>query len=300
MGILYEVKNTINGNIYVGITTRPLRIRQLAHYSDARKGKEGAFQRALRKHGHSAFAWRTVVTGEEWYFLCVLERLLIDEHRKSGATLYNLTDGGEGNHGYIPSAEARAKISVGNRGKKCSEETRKRLSEAGFIRKHSAETKQRIREFRTGKSASDATKERMRASQDLRRKQDKLDGITRQAQSGEDRYNSIFTENDVLEIIRMMDENMTIASAMQQFKASFGAIESIKNGRTWKHLSLAPSTARKKFAPRGTKLSESDVQAILARLANGDVQNRIAEDFGVSAGQISMIKHGLTRRHLTG
>ncbi len=51
--------------------------------------------------------------------------------------LVNLTDGGDGQTGWVPSAETRQRISIGNRGKKHSDATRQKMSAARAGKKKS-------------------------------------------------------------------------------------------------------------------------------------------------------------------
>ncbi|MEN9936048.1 MAG: hypothetical protein RLZZ387_2627 [Chloroflexota bacterium] len=59
-----------------------------------------------------------------------LERGLIKCLRRSGAKLVNLTDGGEGSSGYVPTEEAKAKIGEAFRRKWSNPEYRAKVSEA--------------------------------------------------------------------------------------------------------------------------------------------------------------------------
>lgn len=50
------------------------------------------------------------------------ERLLIEQYRRAGVSLVNMTDGGEGQSGKVISAEQRAKLSAALKGRKPSEQ----------------------------------------------------------------------------------------------------------------------------------------------------------------------------------
>ncbi len=73
--------------------------------------------------------------------------------------LYNMTNGGEGSSGCIPSEETRKKLSDGQKGEKnhnygkiFSEEHKRKLSEACKGRSHSEETKRKQSEVKIGKN----------------------------------------------------------------------------------------------------------------------------------------------------
>jgi hypothetical protein len=67
--------------------------------------------------------------------------------------LYNMTNGGEGVSGYIPSEESRKKMSEAKKGKTPSEETRRKISEAGKGKTVSEETKRKMSEAHKGNTA---------------------------------------------------------------------------------------------------------------------------------------------------
>lgn len=128
-----------------------------------------------------------VATGLNWEQACDLEELMILEYGRrdlATGTLVNMTAGGEGAKGRIPSKETRQKISATHKGKKLSTETRQKISDAGkgennhnygkkfsaehrqkmsaalkgvnapwYGKKHSAETRQKISDTNKGKLA---------------------------------------------------------------------------------------------------------------------------------------------------
>ncbi len=82
-----------------------------------------------------------------------LEIAAIEQYgRKDNGTgiLANLTDGGEGNTGWIPSEEFRQGVSDFHKGKIVSDETKRKAREANLGQKRSDETRQRLRESHIG------------------------------------------------------------------------------------------------------------------------------------------------------
>lgn len=114
-GTIYMAVNTVNGKAYVGQTVKPLAHRKQAHLSDARRGCDVHFHRALRKHGAGVcFAWRVLASGVPLSQLSTQERFWIrfyDTYRSG----YNATTGGD----VTPMAysEIRAKVSATQRKK---------------------------------------------------------------------------------------------------------------------------------------------------------------------------------------
>ena len=91
---------------------------------------------------------------------------------------YNITNGGDGHLGYIPSEETRKKLGNGRRGKSLSKEHKLKLSKtfkgrkahpntiAAIIRTHtgkivSEETRQKLRKLNLGKHHTEETKEKL-------------------------------------------------------------------------------------------------------------------------------------------
>jgi len=105
--------------------------------------------------------------------------------RKDNGTgiLRNMTDGGEGNSGYIYSTEARDKIAQSNRNRKQSKETRRKISEARkrqlppFKGKaHSETSKHKI-----GKAASNNNKSKSKSDEHKRKISETMKQIKRKA-----------------------------------------------------------------------------------------------------------------------
>ena len=118
----YLVTNLVNGKMYVGKTTKPLRVRWREHVCCAKTGSRLYFHKALRKYGVENFMMESLdpieydITDEAglnaWEMLMI--RLL-----RVNCKLYNLTDGGEGVTGYRCSADTRRRISERKKRKEC-------------------------------------------------------------------------------------------------------------------------------------------------------------------------------------
>jgi hypothetical protein len=112
----------------------------------------------VNKHG---FSVRFLVKNVDEEFALLAEQERIDQLRKLGVNLCNLTSGGEGVTGYKHTEETRKLLSSVHAGRKISkwlsekfsklrkgipktEETKKKISESNKGKKRSAETRQRI------------------------------------------------------------------------------------------------------------------------------------------------------------
>lgn len=127
-GIIYKAENKLNGKIYIGQTTKYLKIRIKQHKYNK---KNAPFPNAIRKYGVNGFSWSVLEEchseydlnlAEEWYIL----------YYKSFENGYNLTFGGEGCHGYKHSNDVlirmRKSMKGKNLGKKQSQTTKDKLS----------------------------------------------------------------------------------------------------------------------------------------------------------------------------
>ena len=114
--VVYLVRNTVNGKIYVGKTVGSLSGR----WSDHCCGCGGAplLLRAIKKYGAAVFTVEELCRVKTLEELSAAEISHIAFHRSNNRLKgYNLTPGGEG----IPQTlEVRAKISKAKRGKKLS------------------------------------------------------------------------------------------------------------------------------------------------------------------------------------
>lgn len=116
---------------YIGYTNNSVQKRWTQHRSAARRNNPQVLYQAIRKHGEEAFSIEVLVEHEDAIYLRdVMEQKLIEEYQThvSHGSGYNVTYGGEGCYGRIPSEETRKRISEAKKGSVCREETRKRIS----------------------------------------------------------------------------------------------------------------------------------------------------------------------------
>ena len=97
--IIYKATNTVNGKVYIGLTTRTLKQRKREHQLSAEHHNSiSAFHYAIRKHGFEAFIWEEIDNAMFHEDLLEKEKYWIDYYDtfKNG---YNPTLGGEGTIG---------------------------------------------------------------------------------------------------------------------------------------------------------------------------------------------------------
>jgi len=167
MACIYQIKNEVNGNLYIGSTIRPAHIRKYEHFSKLRKNLHGNdhLQKSFNKYGENNFTFSVV---EEYKFpedyskIYKVDYLLGREYffiEKFNAKYNIKTSLTTGNTGYKHSEETRKKIGKANLSKNPSKRTiRKRelaeiKSKGGVIKKgrnygwkHSSEAIEKIKE----------------------------------------------------------------------------------------------------------------------------------------------------------
>lgn len=132
MYTIYKIKNNITGKSYVGYTNQtPPEMRFKEHIKLTKRGSDSLLHRSMRKYGVLNFSFEVLEQGDdEKYGLKVREQFHINEQKTYylDGDGYNMTKGGEGNLGWVPSQETREKIRISNTGKKASIEAREKMS----------------------------------------------------------------------------------------------------------------------------------------------------------------------------
>ena len=120
-GLIYKITNNINDKSYIGQTTYSLSSRAKTHMYMANKGSNTAIHKALRKYGEDIFTYEVLEynnskeelnLAEEWYIRYY--KTFVGFKNCKG---YNLTLGGGGTVGWVPTSEYRKQQSKNNSGK---------------------------------------------------------------------------------------------------------------------------------------------------------------------------------------
>lgn len=129
MGILYKL--TFNsGKCYIGITTETLNRRVQRHVNYARANRSYALSAAIRKHGEKSFVAEILASAGTWDELKNLEIDAIRFYKSLCPNGYNMTAGGDGSLGVVPSDEKKKKISEALKGRKLSDSHRKAVGDS--------------------------------------------------------------------------------------------------------------------------------------------------------------------------
>jgi len=112
---IYKVTNLTNNKIYIGKTIHTLETRKLQHIRESKK-PTFKFHRALKKYGIDNFSWEVIFecNNEDDLNNKEVEFIQIFDSYNNG---YNMTLGGDGVSGRIPSIETRNLWSRQRKGK---------------------------------------------------------------------------------------------------------------------------------------------------------------------------------------
>ena len=171
---------------------------------------------AIQKHGQSAFI-RYIIEYCDKSMLSEKEQYYIKLLNTKSPNGYNLTEGGRGQIGWIPSKKTRDRISKANKGKVRSFETKEKMSKAAIGKPKSLETIKRISEAKKGKPRS----------LESRKKQGKT-------MSGENNKKTNLKNLEVLEIKRLLKLGVKSNLLTKMFRVKKSVISHIKNEWTWK------------------------------------------------------------------
>lgn len=207
---IYQIRNLINGRVYIGQTRQRFEKRYLHHYWKLRKGTHDNpwLQKSFNKYGEDQFVFEVVEIIEDGDFINEREYLLIKSAQQSH-TCYNIIDGG-GGRGGIP----------------MSEETKRRLGELNRV-------------LNTGKKASEETKRKM--SNSRRGKHRKPEDIRKAVEtrhnnilSGNQNGTTKLTTDQVKEIKIMLMKGFPYDVISAKFNISKSNINAIRSNRSWR------------------------------------------------------------------
>lgn len=157
-GIVYCVKNVVNGKKYIGQTIQSLTARKKDHKASICKHPHLLISKAYKKYGFENFEWTVLYEASSRSDLDRAEKKLIQEHNTFSPAGYNMTTGGEG-AGHLPVTVEKIRTILQNR--RVTKKTRQLLSrslkgkytgnQASFFgKKHTEETKRKMSEAQKG------------------------------------------------------------------------------------------------------------------------------------------------------
>lgn len=130
MFIIYRLVNKVNSKCYVGVTNNyPKRMREHSYASN-----NFMISKAIKKYGWKNFVNEVLYETDDsdiaYHFAESHYIKIFDSMNPSRG--YNLTEGGQGNIGYVPSNETRQKMRTAKLHRKLTEEHKKNISKSLF------------------------------------------------------------------------------------------------------------------------------------------------------------------------
>lgn len=145
---IYLITNQINEKHYVGQTVKGLKTRFSRHIRAAKSGSDAYLYRAIQKYGHDRFTVSLLATAKDKEDLDRLEIFWIKTLKTKRPLGYNITEGGGGCLGLIPSEETRKRRSAANKGKFLGDY----IGEKSPVFRHDLNTEHMAELYQQGKS----------------------------------------------------------------------------------------------------------------------------------------------------
>lgn len=132
IGIIYEIRNTINNKRYVGSSINPKR-RRVVHLRKLRQGKHHSIvlQRAFDKYGEESFFFSVIENNIPLTYLVEREQYWLNKLQPE----YNVAKVAGSRIGVLASEETKRKISIAQKGRTLTPEHRANIAAAATGRK---------------------------------------------------------------------------------------------------------------------------------------------------------------------
>lgn len=150
--VIYRFKNNINGKVYIGQTTKPVRKRVIQHMTNSRpwvKTRKAYFANALNKYGFENFTFDIIERCKDQQELDDRERYWIAYYKSNNKKYgYNIDSGGNyGKKSKPLSKEHKQKLLLANIGRKKSEQEKYRISSAIKARFNNPEYREKYKQL---------------------------------------------------------------------------------------------------------------------------------------------------------
>lgn len=241
-GIIYLIRNALNGKGYIGQTRRPLAVR-FAQHANASRAKTSAISCAIRRYGQDAFTVEVLAECEDQDALNAAEAHFVQALNTMSPNGYNIRSGGGPQTPLSP--ESRRKLAEAKHGiKQTPEVIEKRIAPLRG-RARSAQTKRKIsaalkgRDITWGDKLAEANRRRpvdrgalepfLRAGQEAARRPE-----VAAKRRGEGNGNARLTWEEVREIRRLYGRGGVSQQALAEaFGVKHTAVSRIVRRVTW-------------------------------------------------------------------
>jgi group I intron endonuclease len=245
---IYEIKNIINNNIYIGSLAN-LNKRKYSHFIELSKNKHGNLhlQNAYNKYGGENFIFEVLEYVEDKNELIKIEQYYIDWLEPQ----YNICKIAGSNLGRKNSEQSKIKMLNSAKNKpKMSEKTKKKISENSakywLGKKIPKEFCKNMSEAHKGKPLSDETKRKLSEShkgKNIGTNNPMYGGNfsedhKRKISENHARFQSKLTTEQVIEIRRLFKLKIDSVDIAKQFNVSYSIIYNIRINKTYQHVPL--------------------------------------------------------------
>lgn len=288
--IIYMATNKINGKKYIGMTTWTLEDRKKSHRLRSQKKTKynSHFNNAIRKYGFDAFEWEEIDNAMFIKDLEEKEKYWI-EYYDTYYNGYNSTLGGEGANGANRKGEKATGATITDQqALKIIELLKEGKMSFPEIAKATNATFGVVAKINTGHAWSHLY-EGDCPSKAGRKPVERI-------VKGSSHPCSIVTEEQVIEIKRLLSKGMSMRKVAEIMNVNRSLIINIKSGNAWGWLKT-PYDDKVPTQPK-TKLNEKQVREIKKLLKEGLTQQKIADRFNVVQTVISHINTNKTWKHV--
>lgn len=242
---VYCILNNVNKKIYIGSSIHIK--RRISEHKRAllnNRHENSHLQRAWNKYGENNFEFEVLekYDGNNINELRLLEQYWMDWYKSYERSRgYNISKYAEGSGGYIVSEETKQKISRALKGKPQSKEVRmqRSLNSVGKLnsfygKRHTDVSKERMRKAKLGSKATEKQLLALMKSRGSLYYTENSYQKLKEANSGENSATAKLTENDVIEILKLLKNGANYSEISQQFNISMAQICRIKKRERWK------------------------------------------------------------------
>lgn len=218
--VIYKITNKINGKIYIGLTTTPIKRRIAAHVRKSKLSNAGGVSGAIKKYGFDNFSVSVIDTAKNLDELNQKEKHYIKSMASLSPNGYNLHTGGDSHR---CSQETKKKLSLSASKRRMSKETRKRMSESGKLKIFTEETRARMSKALKGRKHSAEHVANLPQNQKF-------------FHDGDKHPRALLKNKQVLKIKKMLSDGITNKAISEVFGITQGHVSMIKTGRAYKYV----------------------------------------------------------------
>lgn len=166
---VYQIKNIVNGKIYIGSASSKFGFnsRWSRHVFDLKNGKHHSkhLQSSWDKYGSDKFKFEILEYVEDINLIILKEQEYLDLYQTYLPNKgYNILEKANSSIGYKHSDKSKTKMSSSHKNKILTEEHKNKISESNKGKKHSKETKKKMSKWQIGKVLSEETKKKISKS----------------------------------------------------------------------------------------------------------------------------------------